>query len=375
MFETTKKLLDEFERIGIPGFDLSVWQNGKEVFREMRGVSDEKGTAMTGKEKYNIYSCSKVFTCVAAMMLIEEGKMRLDDELALYLPAFADMKVKQAGAIVKAEKRITLFHLFTMTAGLNYSLREEPILRGKAETEGKAPTVEMMKYLAEVPLDFEPGTTWQYSLCHDVLAAVVEVVSGKRFGEFVKERILDPLGLKNTTFLLPEEEVPTLMDQYAYKDVEGIYKNIGKNIWAYKLGSLYESGGAGGISTVDDYIRFLEGIRTGKLLNEKSIALMSKDHLRDDQRATCWVSNGYGYGLGVRTPKAGFSKRTDFGWGGAAGAFLAIDKEKGISLYYAQHVLNSVKNLRKDLIEAVKLDLGYPAFEEDMWTNGANSLA
>ena len=109
MFDYTKKLLDEFERIGIPGFDISVWQGGKEVFREMRGVSDENGTKMTGKEKYNIYSCSKVITCTAVMMLIEEGKLRLDDELALYIPAFSDMRVKQAGALVKAEKQITIF--------------------------------------------------------------------------------------------------------------------------------------------------------------------------------------------------------------------------------------------------------------------------
>ncbi len=372
MFKHTKKLLDEFERLGVPGFDISVYMGGKEVFREMRGVSDENGTKMTGKEKYNIYSCSKIFTCVAAMMLIEEGKLRLEDEVALYLPAFSDMKVKQAGAIVKAEKRMTVFHLFTMTAGLNYSLSEEPILRGKAETEGKAPTVEMMKYLAQVPLDFEPGTTWQYSLCHDVLAAVVEVVSGKRFGEFVKERILDPLGLKNTTFLLPDEEVPFLMDQYRFED--GEFKNVGKNIRGYKLGAMYESGGAGGISTVDDYIRFLEGLRTGKLLKEETLVLMCKDHLRDDQRET-YSSKTYGYGLGVRTPRAGDSKRTDFGWGGAAGAFAAIDKEKEISVYYAQHVLNSpTRNLRKDIIEAVKLDLGYPAFEEDMWKGTGSSL-
>lgn len=231
----------------------------------------------------------------------------------------------------------------------------------------------MMKYIAQVPLDFEPGTTWQYSLCHDVLAAVVEVVSGKRFGEFVKERIFDPLGLKNTTFLLPEEEVPTLAAQYIYED--GNYRNIGRHIVSYRLGSMYESGGAGAASTVDDYVRFLEGIRTGKLIKDETLALMCKDDLRDDQRATCWVAEGYGYGLGVRTPRAGLSKRTDFGWGGAAGAFASIDMGKGISLYYGQHVIHSIKNLRKDIIEAVKLDLGYPAFEEDMWTNGANSLA
>ena len=373
MFSYTKSFLNQFESLGIPGFTISVLHKGKVVFRETRGVSDENGTAMSGKERYNIYSCSKVITCTAAMMLIEEGKMRLDDEVALYLPAFGDMRVKQAGAIVKAEKRITLFHLFTMTAGLNYDCGSAEILRGKQETEGTAPTVEMMKYIAQMPLEFEPGANWNYSLCHDVLAAVVEVVSGKRFGEFVKERILDPMGMKHTTFLLPDEEIPTLAAQYRFEN--NGYTNVGREIQTYKLGSLYESGGAGAISTVDDYIRFLEGLRTGKLLSEASIERMTRDYLSEEQRAACWVPEGYGYGLGVRVPRAGYP-RTDYGWGGAAGAYLAIDPTNEISLYYAQHVLASPNgNQRNALTEAVKLDLGYPAFEQIMQRTLGSSLA
>ncbi len=373
MFSYTRSLLDEFERLGIPGFDISVFHKGKEVFREMRGVSDEGGTPVVGKERYNIYSCSKPITCTAAMMLLEEGKLRLEDELALYLPAFGDMHVKGAGGLVKAQKRITLFHLFTMTAGLNYDCANEDIALGKRETEGKAPTVEMMKYIAKMPLEFEPGERWEYSLCHDVLAAVVEVASGKRFGEFVKERIFDPLDMKNSTFLLPDEELGTLSAQYRY-DGKG-FLNVGREIQTYKFGTEYESGGAGAVSTVDDYLRFLEGLRTHRLLGEDTLALMTRDCMREDQRISCWVADGYGYGLGVRTPLA-HSPRTDFGWGGAAGAFLAVDPTNEISVFYAQHVLSSPNsNLRKDIIEAVKLDLGLPAFKESMWCGTGSTLA
>ncbi len=373
MFTNVKKYLDEFERLGIPGFDISVWHRGKEIFREMRGVSDENGTPMTGRERYNIYSCSKVITCTAAMLLIEEGKLRLEDEVALYLPVFSDMQVKHAGGLVKAEKHITIFHLFTMTAGLNYDCESDAIVKGRMETEGKAPTVEMMKYIAEMPLEFEPGKTWNYSLCHDVLAAVVEVVSGMRFGEFVKSRIFDPLGMTHSTFLLPEEELPSLIDQYRFE--ENRFCNVGKEIQIYKLGSLYESGGAGAISTVDDYVRFLEGLRTHRLIGEEALAMMRKDCLSEEQRKDCWVPLGYGYGLGVRTPRAGFA-RTDFGWGGAAGAFLAIIPDCEISIYYAQHVLGSPnRDLRKDLAEAVKQDLGYAAFEESMRQGSGSTLA
>lgn len=374
MFSHVKSYLDEFERLGIPGMDISVWYKGKEVFRETRGVSDENGTPMSGKEKFNIYSCSKVITCVAALLLVEEGKLCLDDEIALYLPAFANMYVKQGGTLVKAEKRITVRHLFTMTAGLNYDCGNEAIKRGRKETDGKSPTVEMMKYIAQIPLDFEPGTTFQYSLCHDVLAAVVEIVSGKRFGQFVKERIFDPLEMFHTTFLLPDEELSSICAQYRFVDNE--FHNVGRRIQTYKLGSEYESGGAGAISTVEDYIRFLEALRTGRLLKEDTLALMRTNHLNDNQRSTFWPApDGYSYGLGVRVPCTGFP-RTDFGWGGAAGASLAIDPEHEISFYYAQHVLASPNGgLRKDLIEAVKLDLGYDAYVESMWQGKGSTLA
>ncbi len=373
MFTHVKAYLNEFERLGVPATDISVWHKGQEVFRDRRGVCDENGSPVTGKERYNIYSCSKVITCTVALMLLQEGKIRLDDEVALYLPAFGDMRVKQAGAIVKAEKRITLFHLFTMTAGLNYDCENEAIKRGVLETDGKAPTVEMMSYIAQNPLEFEPGESWFYSLCHDVLAAVVEVVSGKRFGEFVKERIFTPLGMSSSTFLLPETELSSLVPQYRFDGKS--FCNVGKEIQTYKLGSLYESGGAGAISSVDDYVRFLEALRTGRLLNEETLALMRLDGLRDDQRSACWAPVGYGYGLGVRVPRAGYP-RTDFGWGGAAGAYLAIDPVNEISIYYAQHVLASPNgNLRKDLIEAVKLDLGYPAYTETMYQGNGSILA
>ena len=107
---------------------------------------------------------------------------------------------------------------------------------------------------------FEPGDRWNYSLCHDVLAVFVEVESGEKFEDYVKKNIFDVLSMNNTTFMLPESELDTIAQQYNFKD--GKTTNIGKHIYNYKIGSEYASGGAGGISTVDDYIKFLEGLRT-----------------------------------------------------------------------------------------------------------------
>ena len=374
MFEKTREYLDEFVRRGIPGMDICVMQNGKEIFREWRGVSDEAGTPMNGRERYNIYSCSKVFTCTAAMMLVEEGRLSLDDELATYLPEFAHMQVKTENGLRDAKTPITVRHLFTMTAGLSYNMESDEISRGIQETEGKGSTREMMKYIAKMPLEFEPGEKWNYSLCHDVLAAVVEVVAGKRFGLFVKERIFDVCGMTDSTFLLPREELPTLSAQYLYE--HGEFKNVGREIQRYKIGESYESGGAGAISTVGDYIRFLEGLRTYRLLKPETVALMARDQLTKEQDASYWNTGDYSYGLGVRAPLAENSSRTDFGWGGAAGAYLSIDPVNNLSVYYAQHVLASPNGaLRKDIIEAVKLDLGLDAATEGMWNGRGNSLA
>ncbi len=375
MFTHTNELLDFGDSLGIPCADLLIYLDGKEVYRTQRGVRDEAGTPMRGNERYNIYSCSKLFTCVAALRLIEEGKLSLDDELALYLPAFGDMRVLKNGSLIKAENRITVSQLFTMTAGLSYDTGSEEIKAGRLATDGKAPTLPMMDYIAKMPLAFEPGTDWRYSLCHDVLAAVVEVVSGHRFGDYVKKIIFDPLGMKDTTFLLPEEEVQDLCAQYRCL-ADGTYQNVGRQIQSYKFGSEYESGGAGAISTVSDYIRFLEGLRTDKLIKPKTKQLMLTDHLTKKQmQRSFWGAKGYTYGLGVRMPQAD-SLRTDYGWGGAAGAYAAIDEKNGISLYYAQHVLTSPnRDVRKDLIEAAKLDLGFDAFRADMWKGTGSHLA
>ena len=375
MFENINKLLDESQNRGTPGMEVIIYHKGEEVYHTVRGLKEEDGTKLVGGELYNAYSVSKFITCTAALKLFEEGKIRLEDNLCEYIPAFADMKVKKGDEIVKAEKKITLFHLFNMSAGFNYKVGSEEIMQGILETEGKCPTVKMMDYIAKMPLEYEPGEGWKYSLGHDVLAAVVEVVSGKRFGEFVKDFIFEPLGMKNSTYLFDDSKLDLLCSQYRYGKETG-YVNVGKKIQSYKFGSEYESGGAGLVTAATDYILFLEAMRTYKLLSPDTIAKMKTDYLNDYQRPFYkdWGRNGYGYGLGVRAP---LDKRTDYGWGGAAGAIAVVDEPHELTLYYSQHVIASpASSLRKDYVEAAKMDLGYKdAFEESMWQGTASTLA
>ena len=212
-----------------------------------------------------------------------------------------------------------------------------------------------MKYLAKEPLLFEPGEKWMYSLCHDVLAALIEVVSGDKFEIYVKKNIFDVLGMDNSTFLLPEEEIETIAQQYNFIDGKAV--NIGKHIDELKIGSQYVAGGAGCISTVDDCIKFLEGLRTYKLLKPETVKLMSTDRLTEEHRLTYWPRKTHGYGLGVRCSK-GDVRYNDFGWGGAAGAHLAIDMENGVSIYFATHILSSpASGLRSKLPRFVRAEL------------------
>lgn len=336
MYERITKLCDAMLAAGVPGCDLMIMQRGRLIYRYWNGVSDvENNVPMNGKERYNIYSCSKIMTCTAAMQLWEKGAFSLEDRLSDYLPEFAEMTVKTENGLRPAVNQIRIHHLFEMAAGLNYDLKSPSLMRCREETGGRCPTREAMKYLAREPLEFEPGSRYLYSLCHDVLAALVEVLYGEKFEDYVKKHIFDAAGLTRSTFLLPENEAESVAPQYDY--AEGRFVPAGKGN-VYRIGSEYASGGAGCVSTVEDYILFLEALRTGMLLKPETLKLMATDRLSPVQRVD-YAKDDYGYGLGMRCGR-GDPRFTDFGWGGAAGAFLAIDPEWDISLYFAMSVFS-----------------------------------
>lgn len=352
MFEKLTERMNDFLEMGIPGYDCVVYHKGNCVYRHFNGYSDIKNKVpMNGKEIYNIYSCSKVITVTAALMLYEKEMFRLEDKLSDYIAEFNEMWVKTDNGLKKAEHSITIKDLFCMTAGFSYDLNSPQIQKCKNDTCGECPTGELVKYLAKEPLLFEPGERWEYSLCHDVLAALVEAISGKRFGVFVDENIFKPLKMENSTFLLDDNCLDKISTQYRFNPETNRAEVIPKTI-DYKFGSRYESGGAGCVSTVDDFIKFLEALRTEKLIKKDTINLMSKNQLTEEQLKNYYLPE-YGYGLGVRCPKNG--KLTDFGWGGAAGSYVTIDIDNEITAFYAQHVLNSpVQLIRNQLTNIIK---------------------
>ncbi len=339
MFTTLTQKLDHVLEIGIPGYDCIVMHKGECVYRHSGGYADLAAKIpFSGTERFNLYSCSKPITCSAAMQLYEKGLFDLDDPVSRYLPEFESMQVQTPHGVRPAAGPITIRHLFTMSAGFSYDLHSPMIEKCRADTDGRCPTRELVRYLAKEPLGFDPGTSFRYSLCHDVLAAVVEVISGMKFSDYVQKNIFDPLGMTHSTFCLPEDQLETLMPQYRF-NIRAHQSIPCSKANEFKLGSCYESGGAGCVSTVDDMIRFLEALRVGdKILKKETIDLMAQNQL-NDQMLKDFFMQPYGYGLGLRCPRN--DEVCDFGWDGAAGSYLAIDRKHDMTMFYAQHVLTS----------------------------------
>ena len=364
-FEYMKNFMDSLTEWIIPGNSVVIYKDGKKVFEYSSGYSDlEKKIKKTGEEQLYIYSCSKVATVTAALQLYEQGKFLLSDPLYEYLPEFKKMYVKDGDRIKAAENPITIRDLFTMTAGLSYATNTPAFEKARKLTDGKMDTRTVIKCLAEEPLLFEPGARWNYSLCHDVLAVLAEVVSGMRFSEYMKKHIFEPLDMNSSYYHAPNDVIISPQYIYEIQDTKNIVElqqkehttGVVKRAYGNELvfGENYDSGGAGIITTVDDYAKFAAalansgtGLNNNRILSSATVKLMKTNQLNEAQRKTMnWRRlRGYGYGLGVRTlidkaESGSNSSIGEIGWGGAAGATIIADTEEKVALCYAHHMLN-----------------------------------
>lgn len=345
------RVLNDFkEEFGLPGYDCAVWQHGQEIYRRMAGVSDlETGTPIAKNTLYNIYSNTKVIACVAALQLYERGYFLLEDELSRYFPEFAHMKVRQPdGSIKDAEHAITIRDLFCMTAGIGDGDDYADVgMKFYMETGGECPVSALPKYLSESPLLFEPGSGYKYGICHEMLAVLIEKLTGERFGKYLQNHIFKPLGMEHTGFSLDVIADGTLANQYTFTGKsQPLTVNGPANCLIPPI--LKESATGGLISTVDDYMRFQQALAAGEqLLSRRTIDLMRTNQLRGAQFDGYGYTNiGLGYGLGVRTTidaaalgaPIGFGP---FGWSGAAGSYGSIDPENNLCIFYVQHFFGS----------------------------------
>ncbi len=346
-FSCVEKRMHALLALGVPGCSISIRRDHEEIFRYVCGVK-ERGSHehMTGNEHFYIFSCTKPITMTAAMQLVERGMIKLDTPIAEIFPEFADVKVNENGTLVPVREPITVRHLMTMSAGFDYGIHAA--IKDAGFDIESVTTRQFATAAAKRALRSHPGEQFRYSMCHDIMGAVIEAVSGERFGAYLKKNIFDPLGMTNTGF---DRNVPCLAGQYSCVSDDGKLADIGKD-HPFNFNSSFESGGAGLVSTLDDYALFADALacegvdKTG----ERIITKASIDAMRENQMGTfvkdpsfgCATGPGYGYGLGVRTlidkSKGQRSPLGEFGWDGANGAFLIVDPVNHLSFAFMQHI-------------------------------------
>lgn len=344
--------------LGVPGSDTVVYKNHEQIFRYQSGVEDLKlSTPVRNNATYNLYSCSKVATCTAAMQLIESGKVLANDPLYAYIPEYKDIKIKEkdenGNEIIRdAKNPILIKHLFGMMSGLDYDLTRPAIQKVRERTNGRCPTLDVIRALPDDPFLFDAGKRYNYSLSHDVLGGLIEVVSGKKLRDYMRENIFEPLGMKNTGFEPTKERLELMATQYNYDATLKKAIEIPREMNIYRFGTEYDSGGAGIISTADDYILLADALankglgKSGeRILSSRTVDLMRSTILTPEQNkayATDWHA-GYNYCYGVRVmtePAAAGTlvPKGTFGWDGAKMSFIFASPEEKVAIFHATHV-------------------------------------
>lgn len=347
----------------IAGAVTLVVRHGKVAWFKAQGMSDrEAGKPMPTDAMFRICSMSKPITTVAAMMLYEEGKFLLEDPVSKYLPEFKDMKVlvkpaKGEPYTIPASKEITVRDLMRHTSGLTYNWNEDlgpmyekaNVASGLLQYDGTI--ADNTKSLAGMPLLFNPGEKWEYSLGVDVLGRLIEVWSGKPLDEFFRSRIFEPLGMKDSYFYPPENKVDRLATAYAYYPDKGLNRfpdtPIREGTFVYsadyptKGPKKLFSGGAGLVSTVMDYARFCQMmLDEGKFGNTRLLSRKTVELMTHDQLGKIGPDQGFGLGFGIEGVKEPLSELGSVGayaWGGFFYTAFSIDpKEQMIVVFMAQ---------------------------------------
>ncbi|MBI1353606.1 MAG: serine hydrolase [Acidobacteria bacterium] len=357
----TAEMRADVEAGRLPGALGLVARHGKVAYFETVGQADkEKGLAMAPDTIFRIYSMSKPITTAALLMLHEEGKYRLTDPVSRYIPELKGRTVAEMNVFYPgdpkhmnragANREITIQDLMRHTAGFAYGntvATPVDVMYQEAKVlDANATLKTMIDRLAKLPLLYQPGEKWHYSIAVDVQGRLVEVLSGKPFDVFLRERIFEPLGMADTGFSVPKADQGRFAQMYGLDDDK---LSVADPEWStrYLTPPAWKSGGGGLVSTAMDYFRFCQMLLNGgeldgrRLLSRKTVELMTRDHLAgvDPGRA---ASTGYGFGLGVAVhvdPAASGSAASvgEYNWGGAAGTKFWIDpQEELIGVYMIQ---------------------------------------
>ena len=354
----TQWLRDETAKGVIPGAVMLIARQGKIAYFESVGVLDPQTKAPMSKDAiFRIYSMSKPITSVAVMMLVEQGKITLDEPISKYIPAFKTMKVgveskdadgKPKLELADAKKPITIQDLLRHTSGITYGFFGDMMVK-KAYVDANVfdyaiDNAEFAERIAKLPLAFQPGTTWDYSHSTDILGRLIEIVSGKSLLQFEKENILDPLGMTDTAFYVSDPAKHARIAE-PFKDDRKI--GVDANFNDPRVVEKWEAGGGGMVGTVIDYARFLQMLTNGgsingkRYLGPKTIAYMTSDHTAGVITPGPYYlpGPGYGFGLGFAVRKeAGVASTPgsvgDYHWGGAGGTYFWVDPKEQLFVVF-----------------------------------------
>jgi CubicO group peptidase (beta-lactamase class C family) len=363
------------------GTQILVYRRGAIVHSEVQGFADlERKVPVRHDTLFRIYSMTKPLTSVAFMMLVEEGRVALDEPVAKYIPQWKDLGVFQAGIaapyLTKPPARpMQIVDLLRHTSGLTYGFQNRTNVdaayrdRKVGEVEKSGTMQSMIDDLATIPLEFSPGEAWNYSVSTDVVAYLVEIISGQPFEQFLQQRILDPLGMKDTGFHVPPEKAQRLAACYAADGKGGMTLQDDPTTSSFLAPPSFISGGGGLVSTAADYLAFcramlnrgeLGGVR---LIGPKTLKLMTSNHLPGGRDLTELsrsmfseaTNAGVGFGLGfavtmdpAKTLLPG--SPGEFYWGGAASTAFWIDPaEELITVFMAQLLPSSLYPVRREL--------------------------
>ncbi|MCG7360935.1 beta-lactamase family protein [Roseomonas sp. ACRSG] len=363
----------------LAGATTLVMRRGQVAHLGCSGLADmERGAAMTPESILRIYSMTKPLTSVAIMMLYEEGRFQLDDPITRFLPCFRDMRVFTGGSrgsyeSVPAERDITFRDLLTHTAGLTYGFMQSTLVDAMYREQGvdfqtsDRSLAQVVELAASLPLLAQPGRAWNYSIATDVLGHLVAVISGQDFGDFMRQRIIAPLGMTDTDFHLPEQKLSRFAACYARgQDGRPVLMDDPRDS-RFGAPRAICSGGGGLLSTVWDYARFcrfllnkgeLDGVR---LLGRKTVELMMSNHLDGDMAAmgqprfseSTYTGIGFGLGFSVMLDPARaqiLGTPGECAWGGAASTAFWVDPVEDMAVILLTQLMpSSTYPLRREL--------------------------
>ena len=318
-----------------PGVAMMIARHGKIAYRQSVGALRPGGPAMSDDAIFRIYSTTKPIVSVAAMMLVEEGRLLITDPVSKYIPAFANPKVGVVNGdkldLGPVKRPITVQDLMRHTSGLTYGFTGaspvHTLIKAANVVDAKRSTAENVDAMAALPLMHQPGEVWEYSLSTDVLGRLVEIIEGARLGEVLRARVLEPLHMVDTAFFTPESKLARRADPFSFDFMTAAGVNTSSATTAPK----FESGGGGLMSTLGDYTRFAAMLANGgaldgvRILGSRTLAFMASDHFNADVRKDhylLWPGHSFGLGFAVRidpgrAPTAG--SVGEFFWGGMMG--------------------------------------------------------